>query len=254
MAAFLAPLLGLLKGSSAAGTALNAAAMASLLAGGLSSELVTGPKGTIRTKKALDPAQIQATYNKLIAGGMSPDQAKERLTRSLEKARPSGMQKLRRAHSRRAKLGRGAMAASGLGMAAMTPLFVAQMLFPNMFMPDMEGMGDMEGMAAGGMGGPPTGELGELEALLGGLERQAQGSAFSSAMGAARAQGEGGMARRMEALLGGSVPQVGMAPGLEDLIQRNRDQIAKLAVKQRPSFAQIMAQEGIFSPQETFPL
>jgi hypothetical protein len=248
MAGFLAPLLALLKGSSTAGTALNAAAMASLLAGGLPSELVTGPKGTIRNKKALDPAQIQATYNKLIAGGMSPDQAKERLTSSLEKARPSGMQKLRRAHSRRARLGRGAMAASGLGMAAMTPLFAAQMLFPNMFMPDMEGM------AAGGMGGPPTGELGELEALLGGLEQQAQGSAFSSAMGAARAQGEGGMARRMEALLGGSVPQVGMAPGLEDLIQRNRDQIAKLAVKQRPSFAQIMAQEGIFSPQETFPL
>lgn len=247
MPGFLAPLLGFLKGSGAAGSALNAAAMASLIAGGLPSESAVGPKGTIKAKPALSADWVRNTYNQMINRGMTPDQAKAALTKSLDKSRPSGMMGLRKANRRRVKLGRGLAAASGVSMAALTPLFILQMLNPSMFMPEMEGM---EGMAAGGMGGPPTGEVGELEALLGGLEQQAQGSAFSSAMGAARAQGEGGMARRIEALLSGNVPQAGMAPGLEDLIQRNQDQISKLAVRQRPSFAQIMAQEGIFSPED----
>jgi hypothetical protein len=233
----------------ALGKLLGQAAFLALLSGGLPGETYIDPATkAASTRGAVSHEQVQRIYNRYIKQGKTPEEANRLLAGLLTRARPQGMAALRSRFGMMGKLGRFARVVGGVGGAAITPLFAAQMLFPSAFMPSMPEMEGMEGMAAGGMGGPPTGEEGELMQLLGGLQQEANQGSVESRLGAARARGEGGMLSRMQAMSSGNVPQMGLAPGLEDLIERNRQRISELAVRRRPSFAEIMAQEGFYVP------
>ena len=233
--AFFAAIPAALKGLvGLGGRTMTKEALKRLLASGLAGEAVGAT-----SKAAINPASFNKAYQALLKKGLSESQARRQIAQNLARTRPEAFSKLTEQFpSFRTQLLKGGMAASGVAGAALTPMFLYQMLNPSAFMPEMEGM---EGLMAGGMGGPPT----DLESLLGGA---AQASEFDTRMEAQRGRGEAEVLNRLMANMSGRVPQRGLSAGLEELIAQNQDRLAKIAMTNRPAFAEIMAREGFYSP------
>lgn len=218
-----------------AGIALAPWAIEMLLDSGLQAETFIDPKtGKKKTRPAADAATLQKSWDDAL-------KAEKGNQRAAAKRFSEQWGKYRGAKNvMKSRMGLGGKLIGGTGAAA-TTLFLAQMLFPNAFMPDMPGMDEM---AAGGMGGEGPEDLMQL---LSGLEGQVSANKtdlyedMSAAREAARMMD---LQKSMDAPLSGRYNPT--TAGLEEIIRGNEELIGRIAHREQPSLAQILAMEGIY--------
>ena len=216
MAAFLAPFLG------TAAASLAPAVIDALLSKGAPQEFVGG-----KELPAIRPEEIQKQYGRYKKRKLTDKEIGRRMAN-----RYGGRPAVRAMKG--PGIGTKALHLSGM---AMTPLFLLQMLKPDLFMPNMEEM-------AGAAGGGQEDVLSMLAQLQGMTEdsgdlRGEEAFARGAASAADRRQ-----------IMSTPISGLGYAGGLEELIRGHEEELGRIAHNEPMTLAQAYAMQGLYQPQE----
>jgi hypothetical protein len=233
-----------------------------LFTSGLPDTAFTDASGKIRPG-GLDPATVQAEYNKAVAAA-GRKKLKPGTDAFNEFVRGKMSSFLGKVDDPTSILGRAASAyktppgkirsglgkAGSIGMKGLGGLGAVAFGLSSvpMLMSMFAGDGEGGGMAQG-MGGPPTGEGGDLMELLGSLSEagaspeELRGDYLQSEA-AVRGLDRASLAR-------GRVDYSGVAPGLETLIRGYEDELGRISYQEPMSLAQAYALKGIFDPSQS---